>query len=221
MNKNSLFLPLSIVIAAIVIGGAIIYEPGERADGLAAAIDTLKPFDYSALAAEIGLDGAKFDACFASDAYNDEILKDREAAVVAGVTGTPTTYINGREIVGAVSYNAYKAAIDEALKDPKDRENNKGPGIDDDHVLGNEEALVDVVIFGDYQCPFCERAYRTSENDLRKEYVDTGKVRVVFRDFPLDFHPAAIPAARAAQCAGEQGMYWEYHDALFENQERL
>ena len=89
-------------------------------------------------------------------------------------------------------------------------------------VLGNPDAPVTMVIFGDYQCPFCKKAFIESETKIRTDYVDTGKVKMVFRDFPLDsIHPYARPAAEAAQCALPQGKYWQYHDALYAHQEEL
>jgi protein-disulfide isomerase len=77
---------------------------------------------------------------------------------------------------------------------------------------GNPKAPVTIVEFSDYECPFCKRAEPTVERVL-KEYPD--KVRVVFRDFPLDFHPNARPAAEAAKCANLQGKFWPYHEKLF------
>ena len=78
------------------------------------------------------------------------------------------------------------------------------------------DAPVTVVEFSDYQCPFCGRFFATTLPALKREYVDAGKVRYVFRDFPLDqLHPLARKAAEAAHCAGEQGKFWEMHDALF------
>ena len=88
-------------------------------------------------------------------------------------------------------------------------------------VLGNPDAPVTIILFGDYECPYCERAFSGAEAKIRDTYVADGRVKMVFRDFPLDFHEAATPAAEAAQCAGAQGNYWEYHDALFKSQADL
>jgi protein-disulfide isomerase len=89
-------------------------------------------------------------------------------------------------------------------------------------MLGRADAPVTLVEFSDYQCPFCQRFFATTLPALKKDYVDTGKVRYVFRDFPLDqIHPLARKAAEAAHCAGEQGKYWEMHDVLFQNQRAL
>lgn len=89
-------------------------------------------------------------------------------------------------------------------------------------ILGRANAPVTIVEFSDYQCPFCQRFSATTLPALKKDYVDTGKVRYVFRDFPLDhIHPHARKAAEAAHCAGEHGKYWEMHDVLFQNQKAL
>jgi protein-disulfide isomerase len=89
-------------------------------------------------------------------------------------------------------------------------------------VLGRPTAPVTLVEFSDYQCPFCQRFFQATLPALKEEYIDTGKVRYVFRDFPLDrIHPQARKAAEAAHCAGEQGKYWEMHDVLFGNQQAL
>lgn len=88
--------------------------------------------------------------------------------------------------------------------------------IDDDTVKGDAKAPVTIVEFSDYQCPFCTRFYQT-EKQIDEQYVKTGKVKFVYRDFPLSFHQNAQKAAEAAECAGEQGKYWEMHDKLFDN----
>jgi protein-disulfide isomerase len=77
--------------------------------------------------------------------------------------------------------------------------------------LGSADAEVTIVAFSDYQCPYCHRAQTTVEQVLDRY---EGKVRLVHMDFPLNIHPGAIPAARAARCAGEQERFWEYHRDL-------
>lgn len=80
--------------------------------------------------------------------------------------------------------------------------------------IGPADAPITIIEFSDYECPYCKRWYNDVYLRLREEYA--GQVRVVFRDFPLSsIHPNAIPAAEAANCAGEQGTYWEFHDRLF------
>ena len=94
--------------------------------------------------------------------------------------------------------------------------------LDDDPVKGNPDATVTIVEFSDYQCPFCQRFHQTTLPLLLENYVDTGKVKFVYRDFPIQsLHPnGALPAAVASECADEQGMFWEYHDKLFQTQKK-
>lgn len=89
---------------------------------------------------------------------------------------------------------------------------------DDDPSKGAPNAQVTIIQFAEYQCPYCGQADAVVEQVL-KEY--EGKVKVVFRDYPLGFHDRAIPAAVAANCAGEQGKYWEMHKLLMSNQRAL
>ena len=83
---------------------------------------------------------------------------------------------------------------------------------------GPKNAPITIVEFADYECGFCSQAGETLSKVMEKY---PGKVRLVFRDFPLNFHPNAIPAAIAARCAGAQGKFWEMHDRLFQNQQTL
>ena len=92
-------------------------------------------------------------------------------------------------------------------------------GVDDDPVLGNPDAKVLIIEFGDYQCPSCRMFWKDVEPRLKKEYIDTGKAKLVFRDFPIvQIHPEALLASMAVDCAGEQNKYWEYHDKVFREQ---
>ena len=90
--------------------------------------------------------------------------------------------------------------------------------LDDDPVLGDKNAPITIVSFEDFQCPFCGRAFQQTFPLLKKDYIDTGKAKYVYRDFPLSFHPEAQPAAEAAECADEQGKFWEFHEGVFSNQ---
>jgi len=91
--------------------------------------------------------------------------------------------------------------------------------LDDDPVKGDPDAPVTIIEFSDFQCPFCSRFYQQTLPLIEKNYIETGKVKLVYRDLPLaSIHPNAIPSHIAAECADEQGKFWEYHDALFENQ---
>ena len=89
-------------------------------------------------------------------------------------------------------------------------------------VLGEASAPVTLVEFSDYQCPFCKRHATTVMPELVKQYVDSGKVRLVMREMPIEnIHPRALAASNAALCAREQGQYWAMHDLLFANQQKL
>jgi protein-disulfide isomerase len=91
--------------------------------------------------------------------------------------------------------------------------------IDDDPVMGNPAAPITIVEFSDFQCPFCARFHTQTFPLIMKQYVETDKVKFVYRDFPIqNSHPNAMPAAVASECAHEQNKYWEYHNMLFENQ---
>ena len=91
--------------------------------------------------------------------------------------------------------------------------------VDDDPVDGSADAPVTIVEFSDFQCPYCGTFYSTTLPLIRKDYVETGKVKMVYRDFPLSsIHANAQKAAEASECADEQGKFWEYHDTLFEKQ---
>lgn len=85
----------------------------------------------------------------------------------------------------------------------------------DNHVRGDFGAPITLVEFSDFECPFCEKHYPTLKKILN-DY--QGKVRLVYKHFPLGFHPNAQKAAEASECADEQGKFWAYHDKLFDNQ---
>jgi len=85
-------------------------------------------------------------------------------------------------------------------------------------VKGPKDAPITIIEFSDFECPYCSRANNTVEEVLKKY---PNKVKVVFKNLPLPFHKEAKPAAAAALAAGEQGKFWEMHDALFANQRGL
>ncbi len=90
--------------------------------------------------------------------------------------------------------------------------------LDGAYVLGSATAPVTIIEYSDFQCPFCGRFFTQTFPQLKKDYIDTGKVKLIYRHFPLSFHKNAMNAALAAECAGEQGKFYTYHDLLFENQ---
>lgn len=91
--------------------------------------------------------------------------------------------------------------------------------IGDSPFMGSSNAPVTMIEFSDFQCPFCGRFFSQALPDIEKNYIDSGKVRLVYKHFPLEnLHSNAMAAAIAAECANEQGKFWEYHNTLFENQ---
>ncbi len=136
------------------------------------------------------------------------------AAVISAFLGG---YVVGTETSGS------SQVIIQDSKDIDKTESNLPPAIfsvslDDDPVKGDPNAPITIVEFSDFQCPFCGRFFTQTLPLIEKNYVETGKVKFVYRDFPIpSIHPNAIPAALAAECADDQGLFWEYHDKLFEN----
>lgn len=92
---------------------------------------------------------------------------------------------------------------------------------DDDPFLGSSGAPVVIIEFSDFECPYCGTFFRNTLPELKEKYINTGKVKFVYRDFPLPSHKNAQAAAEAAQCANDQNKYWEMHNKIFENQEAI
>ena len=89
---------------------------------------------------------------------------------------------------------------------------------DDDAFKGDKDAPVTIVEWSDFGCFFCERFYSETLGLIEENYIETGKVKLVYRDFPWEAaHPGAGKAAEAAECAREQGKFWEMHDTIFED----
>lgn len=183
-------------------------------------------------AVALGLDTAAFETCFSTQASLDPVIEDYQEGQNIGITGTPNFVINGHWVQGALSPDEFGLIIDALLTEA---ESGKLPAdvvtvtpsptpdtdfnAEEDHFLGSADAPITVVEFSDYQCPFCLRHDQETLPKLKEQYIDTGKVKYVFMDFPLDsIHPQARAAAGAAECAGAQGKYWEMHDKLFSDQ---
>jgi protein-disulfide isomerase len=83
-------------------------------------------------------------------------------------------------------------------------------------ILGDPDAPITLVEFGDYQCHYCNVFFETTENDIIKNYVETGKVKIIFKDYNI-IGEDSVKASQGAHCANDQGMFWEYHDILYSN----
>jgi len=188
---------------------------------------------FRAYAADLALDEHAFDACLAEDRYADAIAADQELGLSRGVDSTPSFFVNGRLIAGAYPLETFNQAIaavqaGEAVAAAEPAAT-QGPAVAPtpatigmDNVAaerGDATAGVTIVEYTDYQCPYCARHATETFPTLLTEMIDTGRVRYVIKDFPLDsIHPQARAAAVAARCAGEQDAYWGMHDALFARQ---
>ncbi len=184
-------------------------------------------------AADLGLDAAAFNECLDQDKKKDLVLKDMAEGQQRGVTGTPAFFIGGQKISGAQPFEVFKNAIESAMRgeareapaaaasQPSPPARKVEASADDDPVKGSKEAPVTIIEFSDFQCPFCGKFFKQALPEINKNYITTGKAKLVYRDFPLDFHQYAQKAAEAAECADDQGKFWEMHDKIFENQNTI
>lgn len=181
---------------------------------------------FVSYAKQVGMDTNKFEACLTSGKYKQNVANDQADGTKVSVNGTPSFFINGIGLVGALPYDMFKTVLDHELSGSQDPIPSSIPvqpkvSVTNGHLptLGNKNAAVTLVEFSDFQCPFCGQFYTQTEAQLRKDYVDSGKVQFVYRQFPLtQIHPNAEGAAEASECANEQGKFWQYHDLLFQTQ---
>jgi protein-disulfide isomerase len=202
-------------------------------------------------AEEIGLDLKRFTAALDQHTYRKDVAEDMKLAAQLGARGTPTFFINGRVLAGAMPVDTFVKLCDEELKraeallrkgtrphklyealiakgeaGPKrdapavvaDAERVKVVVEPRDPATGPKRARVTLVVFSDFQCPFCSRLAPTLQ-ELRKRY--PRELRVVFKQLPLPFHQHAALAAEASLAAHAQGKFWEMHDKLFVEQRAL
>lgn len=238
MDDHNSFLttPVAILLGSFIIATAILLHggviklgnaalnggaaPSQPTAGTAAKTETEIVKGLKDVAGKLGLNQAKFDSCLDSGNKASLVAADYSDGGAAGVNGTPAFFINGRPLSGAQPFEQFKTIIEEELvgKAPPTVER-KTVAVGNLPVLGKDTATVTLIEFSDYQCPFCERFYKQTESQLKKEYIDPGKVKFYYRDFPLSqIHPGAQKAAEAARCAGDQNKYWEYHNLVFQNQ---
>ncbi len=94
-------------------------------------------------------------------------------------------------------------------------------GLTSRRIMGKPDAPATLLEFIDFECPFCRQFHISTFAQIKREYIDTGRLRYISRDLPLAMHPQAMPAALTARCAGEQNLFWEMHHALLINGARL
>ncbi len=187
---------------------------------------------FVALAADLGLDDAAFEACLTSGRHDAVIQANQDEGFALGVNGTPAFFIDGFPVSGAQPYDLFEYAVGLAeagtladayvQQQPEQPQAPTGPvEVDTSGAfsIGAADAPVTIVEFTDFQCPYCERHFQDTFPQIKTDYIDTGQVRYVFMDFPLtSIHPQAPLAAEAARCAGEQDAYLEMHHELFGRQ---
>ena len=142
--------------------------------------------------------------------------------VAAFIAGTYTSNLNSNQISEEDLQDAITKLELKMLQNQLPTEQPKLPmiiSVDNDPVMGNPDAPITIIEFSDFQCPFCARFYTQTLPLIYEEYIDQGKVKLVFRDYPIQsIHPNAVPASVASECANEQGKFKEMHDILFDNQ---
>jgi protein-disulfide isomerase len=184
------------------------------------------PSTFLSYAKLAGLDTNKFKECFISSKYRAQVDQDIADGTALGVDATPTFYINGLPIVGSLPYSIFKKYIDNELAGlpPPQIDRVATPSAKEQVAPGHIQALgkpakVTIIEFSDFECPACYQFFSATYPQLKKDYIDTGKVTFIYRHFPLTaIHPNAFPAALASECAQEQGKFWQYHDILFDAQ---
>lgn len=177
MKKNNQTLITSILVAAILIAGALVYL------------------------------GTQLNKADSSNPVDVDV--DLGAEIQKGIE----SFVEEQQKKAA---GAQAAADQSAIVE--------GDFTDDDPFMGEEDAPVVLIEWLDFQCPFCRKFYNDTLPQLKEKYVDSGKLKIVFRDFPLSFHKLALPSAIAAECAREQGdddTYFAYHDLIFDTQNKL
>lgn len=199
------------------------------------------------VASAVGLDVAAFERARHAPDVDAALKRAEDLATSLGVEGTPTFFVNGRRLVGARPLDAFRALIDEELAKaqvlvdhgtrreavyakimedapvatPKPKAE-EAPVVDvavgDAPSRGEARAPVTIVLFSDFECPYCVRAEKTLGEVAAAR---PGKVRVVFKHRPLPMHEHARLAARAAVAAEKQGRFWAYHDVLVAHRDAL
>ena len=135
-------------------------------------------------------------------------------ALVVALGALGITFMSGRRLTGEVA--ALRDSVRQLASEVADAGQSAMLDVADAPARGPEDAVVTLIEFSDYECPFCLKHFQDTMPRLEADYIQTGKIRYVFRDFPIDqLHPEAIRAHEAAQCAREQGRFWEMHNRLF------
>jgi protein-disulfide isomerase len=219
---------------------------GEMSDLLFANQNRLDRDSLLADARQLGLNMAEFEQALDKHLFRPVVEEDLLEAEAMGIQSTPTLFLNGQRLNGVQSEDvlaksvAQEIARADALKPdalksaPQAEAQTTAATLRDEgaisaeffsqisrsatHVRGSAKAPVTIVEFSDFQCPFCRRAVKPIEDLLAAR---PSEVRLVYRNFPLDFHQFSEQAHEAALAAGAQGKFWPMHDLIFANQSQL
>ena len=182
----------------------------------------------SALSLTVVASGGFTDENKFADWNRDAINRIQNMGIINGYKDGrfgPNDYVTRAELAVILDRTLRMQNGEEIIeKTDEDMEKENITMMDDDAIKGDVNAPITIIEFSDYQCPYCGRYVSETYGKIKENYIDTGKVRYVFRDFPLGFHTNAKRAAMASECVREQGgddAFWEYHDTLFENQNEL
>ncbi len=214
---------------------------------------TLDRASLEKAAREVGLSVTGVKGAIDTSKHLERLRRDQALLHSLGATGTPSFFVNGRKVIGAQPFEAFKAVIDEELSKAQalvksgvaaekvyarivergatapvmvagaaqvapSAQAAKVEVRPDDPAKGPAAAPVTIVLFSDFECPFCGRVEPTLKQ-IEETY--RGKVRLVWKHQPLPFHANALPAAKAAEAARAQGKFWGMHDKLLASQQGL
>jgi protein-disulfide isomerase len=190
---------------------------------------------FTSYAAELGLDTDAFVACLESGETATQVQTELEQGEAAGVSGVPAFFINDWFLSGAQPFEVFQETIEAAMQGEHPPptptplppgatifdSNPERPGYTygGDATRGSAEAEIVLVEFVDFQSVENRKHFLETWPDLEKEYVESGKVRLVVKHFPAADQPTGFKAAEAAECAGQQEAFWAMHDLLFQKQE--
>lgn len=192
---------------------------------------------FKGYAAGLDLDTEAYDKCLDEGETSDAVAQSAQEAAALGLNGTPAFTIGDGQLFGALPFEEFQNAFEIVLAGGElptptppptpDLVEVDAPQIDievgDAPVKGDPDAPITIVEFSDYQCPYCGAYSKETYPVVVEEFIDTGRVRYVWLDFPLkNIHPDAVTAGAAAHCARDQGgdeAYFLMHDELFATQE--
>jgi len=169
---------------------------------------------------------------FIEDKKHDEKITVKKSTynrlIMAIISVAIISAFLGGYVVGGETAEPKEIIIKEAVQVSQAKQTTQeqfGPQIirnislDDDPMKGDPNASITIVEFSDFQCPFCAKFHETTLPQIEQNYISTGKVNFVYRDFPIQsIHPNAVTASLASECSDDQGKFWEIHDMIFKNQ---